>query len=273
MDKQISDWEIVCKAVSHEYRTEFSSIAVLDDISLTIGGGDITVVLGPSGCGKSTLMRILAGYESPCAGQVAFLSEDAEGGNRPSTSFMAQDDQLLSFRTSLQNVLLPAEIAGQLTPTMQEQAIKLLTRAGLGDFLHSLPNELSGGMRQRCLMGMHLMRQRQLFIFDEPFAALDVQTVDIMSSILHERKTKNAMAFLLVLHDVAAAAALGDTIYVLSSRPAKVLSVHRPNSNLSALPPQRRKKDPGFDTLVLDILHSIEASDVERLPLSNPTRQ
>jgi NitT/TauT family transport system ATP-binding protein len=258
----IQNWEILCAEVKQSYGVKQVKVPVLDGISLTVKSGEITTILGPSGCGKSTLMRLIAGYEYPQAGYIAFPTNQARC-SRMINTFLAQDDQLLLFRTLLQNALLPAEIARTLSSTTIERAKALLSRIGLAGFFYALPDELSGGMRQRGLMAMHLLLDRQLYIFDEPFAALDIQAVEVMSGVLREIRDQNGAAFLLVLHDVIAAAALSDVIYVLSPRPARLVKAHRPSVNLVGLAPSSRKQHPEFDTLVLDILHSIENSTAD----------
>lgn len=247
------------KLSNHEYLQAGESLPILSGIQIRIDCGKTIGFLGPSGCGKSTLMRLLANREQPQNGTVERKFGWLNAEEQP-IAYMAQDDQLLPFRTTLQNILLPMEVDKRLTKTNRDEAHLLIERSGLSGFENYLPHQLSGGMQRRCLMVMHLMTKRLLYIFDEPFAALDMSTVDQMAVVLHEFKEKTKASLVLVLHDVQAAASVCDEICVLSKRPAHVIAHHRPSSEMLQLPPARRRQHADFDALVLRIIHSLGAT-------------
>src|SRR6185312_13673603 len=120
----------------------------LKDISLQIAPGEFTAIIGPSGCGKSTLLSLIAGIVEPTEGSVLVDGAAVSGPSRK-VGYMLQQDYLFEWRSILDNTLLGAEIQGADMRQARERATALLTRYGLGQFLHHLPRQLSGGMRQR----------------------------------------------------------------------------------------------------------------------------
>ena len=110
---------------------------------------------------------------------------------------------------------------------------------------------------------MHLLTRRRLFLLDEPFAALDFQSAEVMSTIIHDLRKATAATFVIVFQDIQAAAALSDVVHVLSERPARMIRAHRIPAELAALAPGRRKQHPGFNAFVLAILESLGSGHTE----------
>ena len=204
------------------YHTLEGETEAIKDISLQIYEGEIVGIVGPSGCGKSTLLSIIAELIEPSTGSVSINKEESTKGN---IGYMFQKDQLLEWRNILENVVIGLEIQGKLTLKTYSIAEKMLNRYGLGDFKHSYPSQLSGGMRQRVALIRTLLLQPDLLLLDEPFSALDYQTrlaiADEIGVILKEEKKTG----LLVTHDIGEAISLSDRIVILTRRPATIKEI------------------------------------------------
>jgi NitT/TauT family transport system ATP-binding protein len=197
----------------------------LKDISLQIAPGEFTAIIGPSGCGKSTLLSLIAGIVEPTEGSVLVDGAAVSGPSRK-VGYMLQQDYLFEWRSILDNTLLGAEIQGADMRQARERATALLTRYGLGQFLHHLPRQLSGGMRQRVALARTLCTDPDVILLDEPFSALDSQTRlaladEVVEILRRERKTA-----ILVTHDIGEAVSMTERVIVMSRRPGRVRSEH-----------------------------------------------
>jgi NitT/TauT family transport system ATP-binding protein len=171
-------------------------------------------------------------------------------GPNPRIGYMLQQDYLFEWRTILENTMLGAEIQGADMTKARARATQLLTRYGLGQFLHHRPRQLSGGMRQRVALARTLCTEPEIVLLDEPFSALDSQTrialADEVADILRrERKTA-----ILVTHDIGEAVSMSDRVIVLSRRPGRVKSEHRiefASSNGSRPAPFAARNAPEFN--------------------------
>ena len=143
----------------------------LKDISLKIAPGEFVAIIGQSGCGKSTLLSLISGILEPTEGGVLVDGARVTGPSRK-VGYMLQQDYLFEWRTILENAVLGAEIQGVDMRRARERAGQLLTRYGLGQFLHHLPRQLSGGMRQRVALARTLCTEPDVVLLDEPFSAL-----------------------------------------------------------------------------------------------------
>jgi NitT/TauT family transport system ATP-binding protein len=213
--------------VGMTYEAASGPVEALAGISLAVEAGQFVSLVGPSGCGKSTLLRILAGLRPATLGTVAV------GGTRvmkpvPDVGMVFQQPILLKWRSILDNVLLPAELAGKNATALKPRAHKLLEMAGLGGFADKLPRELSGGMQQRAALCRALLLDPPLLLMDEPFGALDAMTRDEMALELlriwgesdlgrEQRKT-----VLFVTHSIGEAVFLSDRVVVMSARPGRI---------------------------------------------------
>jgi len=197
----------------------------LRDISLAVSPSEFVAIIGQSGCGKSTLLSLISGILAPTGGAVLIDGQAVTGPTRK-VGYMLQQDYLFEWRTILDNAVLGAEIQGADMRRAKERASQLLTRYGLGQFLHRLPRELSGGMRQRVALARTLTTDPDVVLLDEPFSALDSQTrlalADEVAEILRrERKTA-----ILVTHDIGEAISMAERVIVLSRRPGQIKSNH-----------------------------------------------
>lgn len=217
--------KIEFRNVNLRYFTEKGEMLALKDINFSVRQGEFVSIVGQSGCGKSTLLSLLAGLMRPTEGEV-LIDGIAVSGPSPQVGFMLQQDSLFEWRSILENTVLGPEIRGEAMNTAQRRATDLLTRYGLGEFLHSRPSELSGGMRQRAALARTMCLQPDILLLDEPFSALDFQTrLSIADEIGDIIRTENKTA-ILVTHDIPEAIAMADRVIVLSRRPGRVRSIH-----------------------------------------------
>jgi ABC-type nitrate/sulfonate/bicarbonate transport system ATPase subunit len=197
----------------------FTALAPID---LDVPAGRFISLIGPSGCGKSTIFNITAGLQRPTTGTVMIDGEDATGiiGQ---VGYMLQKDLLLPWRTVLDNVALGMEIRGVPKSEARERALPLLHRYGLGGFEHRYPSALSGGMRQRAALLRTLMIDVDVILLDEPFGALDAQTKAHMQEWLLQLFHDFGRTVIFVTHDVEEAIFLSDDVYIMGSRPGRII--------------------------------------------------
>jgi NitT/TauT family transport system ATP-binding protein len=174
---------IVLDRVGMTYDAQSGPVEALRDISVGVRRGEFVALVGPSGCGKSTLLRIVAGLQPATRGDVAV---DGRPVTRPvaHVGMVFQAPVLLKWRSVLDNVLLPAELAGLDAWRYRDRARELLRLVGLGGFETKLPRELSGGMQQRAAIARALVHDPKLVLMDEPFGALDALTREKMNRLL-----------------------------------------------------------------------------------------
>jgi NitT/TauT family transport system ATP-binding protein len=218
--------KVELRDVSLRYFSREGETEALRSVSLQVKRGEFVAIIGQSGCGKSTLLSLISGILKPTDGAVLVDGRPVTGPN-PRVGYMLQQDYLFEWRTILENTVLGAEIQGADMAQARERARQLLTRYGLGQFLHHLPRQLSGGMRQRVALARTLCTEPDIVLLDEPFSALDSQTrlalADEITEILRrERKTA-----ILVTHDIAEAISMSERVIVLSRRPGQVKTEHR----------------------------------------------
>jgi NitT/TauT family transport system ATP-binding protein len=189
------------------------------DTSLAIGEGEFVSVVGPTGCGKSTLLNVAAGLLAPSSGR-ALVEGDTLAGINARAGYMFQADALMPWRNALDNVTAGLEFRGVPPETAKARAREWLTRVGLAGFENRYPHQLSGGMRKRVALAQMLILDPEILLMDEPFAALDIQTRQLMENELLELWSANRKSVLFITHDLEEAIALSDRVIVLSAGPA-----------------------------------------------------
>ena len=194
---------------------------VIDEVSFSAQPGEFVSVIGPSGCGKSTLFNIMAGLESPAAGEV-LVDGNVVTGQREHFAYMPQKDLLFPWRTILHNTALGLEVSGERKKSARARAQSLFPVFGLSGFENSHPFELSGGMRQRAALLRTVVQGRDVLLLDEPFGALDSLTRMEMQSWLQEVWAHHLWTAVLITHDIREAIYLADRVIVLGARPTSV---------------------------------------------------
>lgn len=194
---------------------------ILRDVNFTIGNGEFVTLLGPSGCGKSTLLRLIAGLIEPTEGSIRINGQTPAEARRSNhkVGIVFQDPVLLPWRTVESNLRLPGELTGAPAASITD----LLELVGLDAAdATKRPAELSGGMRMRVSLARALVTQPDLFLLDEPFAALD----DVLRQQLNEEllriRSQQKCTTVFVTHNVSEAVFLSQRILVLSSGPANI---------------------------------------------------
>jgi NitT/TauT family transport system ATP-binding protein len=186
---------------------------VVEGASLSVSAGEVASLVGPSGSGKSTILRAIAGLHAPAAGRIerAFDARDI--------GFLFQDDALLPWRTARQNVALGMRLRGQSKAEAAAEADSWLARLGIAGFGDRYPRQLSGGQRKRVALAQVLALKPKLLLMDEPFASLDAIVRHRVTQDLLDWVEGEAIAVLLVTHDLEEAQALSDTVHLLSQGP------------------------------------------------------
>jgi sulfonate transport system ATP-binding protein len=187
---------------------------VLDDITLDVGPGEFVCLLGASGCGKSTLLNLVAGLDEPSAGSIT------TPGGRPALMF--QEHALFPWLTAGKNIELTLRMRGMPREQRRPEAERLLSLVRLGGAYGKRVHELSGGMRQRVALARALAQDSQLLLMDEPFAALDAITRDVLHDELTRIWSETDLSVLFVTHNVREAVRLAQRVVLLSSRPGRI---------------------------------------------------
>jgi putative hydroxymethylpyrimidine transport system ATP-binding protein len=239
---------LAVKAARLTYRGD----VLFQDLSLDIGGGGWTCLLGPSGVGKTSLLRLIAGLAGSRASGTVQAADGKPIAGR--LAYMAQQDLLLPWLTTVENVALGAKLrTGRLGAEDLGRARALLGDLGLADAERSRPGELSGGMRQRAALARTLFEDRPIVLMDEPFSAVDAITrwmlQDLAARLLAGRTV------LMVTHDPMEALRLGHRVLVMAGRPARIAAVTEPPG-----PPPRSITDPRLLPLQAELLHALQAA-------------
>ncbi|MDI9645970.1 MAG: ABC transporter ATP-binding protein [Archaeoglobales archaeon] len=200
------------------------NIHVLDNINLDVFRGEFVSLLGPSGCGKTTLLRIIAGLEKQDKGEVRLKGEQIVGPGQDRV-MVFQDYALFPWRTVLGNILFGLEVR----KIKKEEALKIaqnyIKLVNLEGFENSYPHELSGGMKQRVALARALVCDPEILLMDEPLAALDAQTRNMMQSELVRIWSATKKTIIYVTHSIEEAVYLSDRVIIFTPRPAKVKKI------------------------------------------------
>ena len=187
----------------------------LRGVDLQVGRGEFVTVVGPSGCGKSTLLRLASGLDGPSTGAVTVASERV--------GYVFQDPTLLPWRTVSRNVELLAELERVPKPERRRRVAEVIRLVGLDGFERHRPRALSGGMRMRVSLARSLVLEPDVFLFDEPFGALDEMTRERLNDELLQLFADRQFAALFITHSVAEAVFLSTRVVVMSPRPGRLL--------------------------------------------------
>jgi NitT/TauT family transport system ATP-binding protein len=241
----------------------YGDLLALTSTTMSIEKGGFVAVVGPSGCGKSTLMKLVTGLLAPTSGEVRLEGRRVEGPVR-GAGMAFQNANLLPWRSTLDNVMLPLEIVEPFKRSMRRdrkgleaRVQRLLEVVGLGEFGASFPWQLSGGMQQRTNLCRSIIHEPKLLMLDEPFAALDAFTKEDLWQVLQDLWLRQRFTAILVTHDLQEAAFLADTVHVMSQRPGQI--VHQCPIEI----PRPRTLATTFDPAYTDIVNGLRSRIAE----------
>lgn len=192
------------EGVSKEFQVRGKKVLALDSLTLAVNEAEFVTVVGPSGCGKSTLLNLIVGLLSVSSGHIFFRNRPINGIN-PEIGYITQKDNLLPWRTLVQNVEIALEIRGTNKGERRERAEELIERVGLKGFEDHYPHELSGGMRQRANIIRTLIYDPELILMDEPFGPLDAQTRIVLQEQPLSLWSTTKKTIILITHDLVEA--------------------------------------------------------------------
>ena len=209
--------------VTLQYRTGTHIVIAAHRVSFSVDRGDRFVILGPSGCGKSTMLKAVAGFVSPVEGEIRLSGARVERPGPDRIVVFQEFDQLLPWKTVLQNITFALTASGRLPrASAEERARQYLAKVRLTDFAGSFPHTLSGGMKQRVAIARAMAMEPQVLLMDEPFAALDALTRARMQEELLQLWDDTRVTLLFVTHSIPEAIRVGTRILLLSAHPGRV---------------------------------------------------
>jgi NitT/TauT family transport system ATP-binding protein len=204
------------------YRTQTGErLLALDHINLQVKAGEFLCIVGPSGCGKSTLLHLIAGLHQQTSGQVLVDGKKVQGPG-PDRILIFQELGLFPWLTVRQNVEFGMKMKGIGKAEREEKISYYLRLVHLSQFKDSYTHQLSGGMRQRVALARALATEPDVLLMDEPFAALDAQTRDLLHDELERIWAETGRTIIFVTHNVREAIRLGDRVALMSFRPGRV---------------------------------------------------
>lgn len=215
---------LVVENLSKRFETPDGPLIAVDGMSFTVRPGEFLSVIGPSGCGKSTVFNVIGGLLGGYEGSVSVASERISGPH-PSIGMVFQEESTFPWRTVIDNVAFPLEIAGIKRAERLEQARHFVGLVGLAGFENRYPSELSGGMRQRVAIARTLASRPKILLMDEPFASLDEQTRLLLGDKVLQIQQTLQQTTLLITHNITEAVQLSDRILVMTYRPGRLKRV------------------------------------------------
>jgi NitT/TauT family transport system ATP-binding protein len=249
---------LAIEQMSHRYylEREQTEFLAFTDVSMSVADGEFVAIVGPSGCGKTTLLNVVAGLLPFDEGRLSIGGESVSGPGR-NRSMVFQHASLLPWRTVLGNVRYGMEMQRRFDNSrMDARAKEMIRLVGLSGFEDRYPSELSGGMQQRVNLGRALATDPEVLLMDEPFAALDAQTRELMQAELLEIWAKSQKMVLFITHQIDEAVFLADRIIVMGTRPGRIKEefyIDLPRPRALSL-----KRDPCFLALCDGIWKLIE---------------
>lgn len=222
----------------------------LSETSFDVRPGEFVTVVGPSGCGKSTLLKIASGLNRPTTGSVTV--------ERSKVGYVFQDATLLQWRNVQRNVELLAELEGVPKAERARRAAEAISLVGLNGFESKYPKQLSGGMKMRASLARSLVLDPQVFLFDEPFGAVDEITRERLNDEVISLFARQGFAGLFITHSISEAVFLSTRVLVMSARPGRIVAEYAIPFDYPRVPDLRF--DPEFAQLSGEISHALRGS-------------
>ncbi len=214
------------RSLSKTFTSQAGITEALADVTLSIAAGELVSIIGPSGCGKSTLLRIIGDLAEPSAGEVSVRGKTPRQARLDRDyGIVFQTPVLYDWRTVIENVRLPIELAGRPRAERRTRPATLLRLVGLDGFHDHYPWQLSGGMQQRVAIARALALAPSILLMDEPFGALDEMTRERLNAELLEVRRETAATVLFVTHSIAEAVFLSTRVVVMTPRPGRITRI------------------------------------------------
>ena len=214
------------RSLSKTFTSQAGVTEALADVTLAIAAGELVSIIGPSGCGKSTLLRIIGDLAEPSAGSVCVRGKPPRQARLDRDyGIVFQTPVLYDWRTVIENVRLPMELAGRARAERLSRPSTLLRLVGLDGFHGHYPWQLSGGMQQRVAIARALALAPTILLMDEPFGALDEMTRERLNAELLEVRRETAATVLFVTHSIAEAVFLSTRVVVMTPRPGRIARI------------------------------------------------
>jgi NitT/TauT family transport system ATP-binding protein len=210
--------------VEYERSRQRDTLTALQDFNVDIPEGEFLTIVGPSGCGKSTFLNLVAGLWFPVRGELLVNGRTVSGPG-PDRAVVFQEYALMPWRTVEGNVRFGLEMQRRVDAQTDEKVERYIRMVGLQGFEDAYPRELSGGMRQRVGLARALVTEPRILLMDEPFAAVDAMTRELMQDELARIVAETKQTTIFITHSVDEAITLGDRIVVVSSRPGRVKAI------------------------------------------------
>lgn len=237
------------ESVHKSFTAETGTIEVLRDMTLNVDEGQFLCIVGPSGCGKTTLLKIMCGLEQPTSGKVLIKGVPPDPKVQK-FGVIFQEESLLPWRNVKKNVEFGQELVNR--KLSEELTAKYISMVGLSGFENYYPHQISGGMKKRVAIARALAVDPDIIMMDEPFADLDAQTRWILQKELLSIWHKLHKTVIFITHNVEEAVFLGQSVAVLTKRPASVKS----NIEINLPYPRDRLSPPSvsFREKIIDVL-------------------
>jgi len=249
---------IALEDVSLTVTTENGTVEILRSASLRVEAGEFVCLLGPSGSGKSTILNLIAGLSKPTSGRVCQADADVTGPG-PDRAVVFQDAALFPWLSLRENIEFPLKLQGLGSSARAARSEELLRQVHLWRFQDRYSHELSGGMRQRGAIARALATNPAILLMDEPFAALDAQTREILQGEVERIWSATRKTVIFVTHNVREAVRLADRVVLMGTRPGRVL-----HEEIVDLPRPRAANDARVSALANGVARRI-ASEVEKV--------
>lgn len=260
MASQMTNTMLEVDSVTLQYKTPTSLVTATERVSFSVNKSDRFVLLGPSGCGKSTLLKAVGGYLTPSEGRISINGRKVTEPGADRMMVFQEFDQLLPWKSVLQNVMFPLQVARKTNRAQAEERARCyIEKVHLTQFADSLPHTLSGGMKQRVAIARGMAMEPDILLMDEPFAALDALTRTRMQDELLGLWDEIRFTVLFVTHSIPEAIKLGSRILLLSPHPGQV------KAEINSVPRGQENSDEAA-ALGREIHEMLFADQIEEAP-------